>query len=185
MYGFYGSLWLKHTMVSVVFAVMPCYTPVKQSVCCVWQLTLYAMFVVVNIVTFWWLYTLHIIDDCLWGNSVIQETKKIVAPISDSPKPPPQRVTMTFPVVNSARCVAFVSTGGSKATVLKVRFRVFSNFNHKTLLFSWCNKSALTKLRDKTWQTQRENRTEQKNVLSKQWETKGNIEPNMLPLNRA
>lgn len=42
-----------------------------------------------------------------------------MAYIGDSPKPPPERVTMTFPVINNAKLCVFVATGEAKAQVIK------------------------------------------------------------------
>ncbi|KDO27369.1 6-phosphogluconolactonase [Saprolegnia parasitica CBS 223.65] len=53
------------------------------------------------------------------GHPLLNEESLWVAPISDSPKPPPQRITLTYPVVNNAAAVAFVATGDSKAPLMR------------------------------------------------------------------
>lgn len=41
-------------------------------------------------------------------HALLKETTKLIAPIADSPKPPPQRITFTFPLINNGHIVAFV-----------------------------------------------------------------------------
>ena len=52
------------------------------------------------------------------GHELLSENDRWVAYIEDSPKPPPRRVTLTFPVINHAARVAFVTSGASKAQIL-------------------------------------------------------------------
>ena len=47
------------------------------------------------------------------GSPALLETERNVIPTT-GPKPPPQRVTMTFPLLNAARHVAFLVTGVAK-----------------------------------------------------------------------
>lgn len=53
------------------------------------------------------------------GHGLLNETSCLIAPISDSPKPPPCRVTMTYPLINRARCCVFAMAGQGKADMIK------------------------------------------------------------------
>jgi 6-phosphogluconolactonase len=48
----------------------------------------------------------------------IQITDRAVVPVRDAPKPPADRITLTRPVINSARCVWLVLSGVDKAAAL-------------------------------------------------------------------
>ncbi|KAH8400461.1 hypothetical protein KR222_000453 [Zaprionus bogoriensis] len=52
----------------------------------------------------------------------LAESQRLIIPIRNSPKPPPERITFTLPLLNNARQVAFVVTGAAKSSVVK---RVF------------------------------------------------------------
>ncbi|KAL3220225.1 hypothetical protein MRX96_030047 [Rhipicephalus microplus] len=55
------------------------------------------------------------------GHKLLEEKTKWVADITDSPKPPPCRVTLTYPVINSTKLAIFPIAGVEKAaTVAKV-----------------------------------------------------------------
>lgn len=52
------------------------------------------------------------------GHSLLQENKEIIGIISDSPKPPPERITLTYVALNEAEEVFFVANGESKKEIL-------------------------------------------------------------------
>jgi len=56
------------------------------------------------------------------GHPLVNEDKKWVTFIKDSPKPPPERITFTFPVINSSAYVALVICGSGKAGAVKTAF---------------------------------------------------------------
>ena len=45
------------------------------------------------------------------GHALLSEESVNIAPISDSPKPPPKRITMTYPLLRKCLQVVFVVTG--------------------------------------------------------------------------
>jgi len=60
----------------------------------------------------------HIVS--LFPNSaLLQEENRLVAVVTDSPKPPPIRITLTLPVINHAAQIHFFVTGAEKAEALR------------------------------------------------------------------
>jgi len=55
-------------------------------------------------------------------HEVLREADSWVAPISDSPKPPPKRITLTLPVITHGLRIAVVATGEGKREVLRKIF---------------------------------------------------------------
>jgi len=52
------------------------------------------------------------------GHALLTEEDRWVAYLEDSPKPPPKRITLTFPVINHAARVVFVAAGKEKVDIL-------------------------------------------------------------------
>ena len=56
-------------------------------------------------------------------HALLKEESKLVASITDSPKPPPSRITLTFKVLNTmTRHVIFCGAGGSKGPIVRNAF---------------------------------------------------------------
>lgn len=56
------------------------------------------------------------------NHPLLNVTNRLVTHIVDSPKPPPKRVTMTYPLINKARNSIFTVPGKGKADILKKIF---------------------------------------------------------------
>lgn len=53
------------------------------------------------------------------NHRLLEETSLWICPINDSPKPPPSRITLTFPVINNAKVCIFAISGDSKKNMVK------------------------------------------------------------------
>lgn len=57
------------------------------------------------------------------GHGLCDEKKRWVASITDSPKPPSERITFTFPVINSSAHVGLVVCGSGKAEAVEAALK--------------------------------------------------------------
>jgi len=77
------------------------------------------------------------------GHPLLRETDGWVLPISDSPKPPKKRITLSLPVVHQGNKIAFVATGEGKKDVLH---KIFDTEEGHTLPCGLVNQGAEDKV---------------------------------------
>lgn len=61
------------------------------------------------------------------GHGLCNESNKWVVSITDSPKPPSERITFTFPVINSSAHIALVVCGSGKAEAVEAALKKTGN----------------------------------------------------------
>lgn len=61
------------------------------------------------------------------NHPLLNEKSLLIAPINDSPKPPPERVTMTYPLINNAKTCIFPICGKGKSEMVKVHCKILSS----------------------------------------------------------
>lgn len=54
------------------------------------------------------------------AHELLEQKSSLIAPINDSPKPPPERITMTYPLINNAKICMFPISGKGKADMITV-----------------------------------------------------------------
>lgn len=64
---------------------------------------------------------------------ILHEVEQWVSFITDSPEPPPERITFTLPVINSASNVALVVAGADKAQAVHLSIDNDDNVSHNAL----------------------------------------------------
>lgn len=62
------------------------------------------------------------------GHKLLKENTKLIAPIDDSPKPPPKRVTMTLPLIKNSKCNIYAMSGASKKEMAEVSFELIMTY---------------------------------------------------------
>lgn len=54
------------------------------------------------------------------NHPALEVNDKLITHVDDSPKPPPQRITFTYKLLQNAKNVIFLATGKAKQTIVRV-----------------------------------------------------------------